>query len=660
MQLQKFLFILILCSPFVASGQVDKVDSLKALLKESKKDIGRVRILNELSNSIFATAPGEAISYGTQAKKLAFELKDSVGLAYALKNIGLGYYIHGNYIEVSINWEESLAIFEALHDDLGSANLLSNLGVVYSDQGDDAKAIEYYLRSLRLSEKVGDSLRIATALGNIGHVYAAKEATREKSLGYFMDALKIGESVSDPDIIGTSASNIGDVYFLKQQYDSALIYLEKSLNALVNTADASPTLNLIGKVYASIGNYDLAEYYQKQAIDISTSFNANFDLSEALLGLGNTYEQKGKYNQAISVYLKAQKIAVDVGANYILKDVYEGLANSYSSTSDFKNAFFYQKQFDVVKDSVYNTETDDKIKTLQFSYELDKKEDQIEILEQNAEIESLKAKRQEITIYSGIVMVFLLAVLGLGLFQRFKYVQRTNKIIENEKDRSENLLLNILPESIARELKEKGSAISRDYERVSILFTDFKSFTQLSAKLSAQVLVAEINECFKAFDAIMDKYRIEKIKTIGDAYMAAGGLPLPFADSAKNTVLAALEMQNFIEQRKQKNDSLGLPAFEMRAGIHTGHVVAGIVGVKKFQYDIWGDAVNTASRLESNGQVGKVNISKSTYELIKDDKAFVFESRGKVDTKGKGELEMYFAGRNEEFVLKIEKVLENQ
>jgi class 3 adenylate cyclase len=217
------------------------------------------------------------------------------------------------------------------------------------------------------------------------------------------------------------------------------------------------------------------------------------------------------------------------------------------------------------------------------------------------------------------------------------FIRKSKAEISKEKDRAENLLLNILPEEVARELKEKGKATARKYEKVSILFTDFKEFTQVASNLSPETLVGELNKFFMVFDAVCDKYKIEKIKTIGDAYMAAGGLPLPLDISVKNTVLAALEMTRFVAERKETPK-----LFEMRAGIHTGPVVAGIVGVRKFQYDVWGDTVNIASRMESAGEPGRVNISKTTYDLIRDDPDFTFEYRGCIEAKGKGKVEMYF------------------
>ena len=211
-----------------------------------------------------------------------------------------------------------------------------------------------------------------------------------------------------------------------------------------------------------------------------------------------------------------------------------------------------------------------------------------------------------------------------------------------EKERSDELLLNILPAEVAEELKATGAAKARHFEQASVLFTDFKGFTGMSAYLGADVLLHELNACFEAFDDIITRHGIEKIKTIGDAYMCAGGLPDPNTSSPIAVVQAALEMQAFMAERKKRHDAIGQPVFEMRVGIHTGPVVAGIVGVKKFQYDIWGDTVNTASRMESNGEVGRVNISETTYEIVKNEPGLTFTPRGKIDVKGKGEMEMYF------------------
>ena len=223
-----------------------------------------------------------------------------------------------------------------------------------------------------------------------------------------------------------------------------------------------------------------------------------------------------------------------------------------------------------------------------------------------------------------------------------KTVEERTKEVVAEKKKSDDLLLNILPAEIAEELKQKGSAEAREFDMVSMLFTDFKDFTQASEHMSAKELVTKINYCYEAFDQIMQKYEIEKIKTIGDSYMAAGGLPVPSNQSVRNTVMAALEMQEFIVKLHQEYESSGQYAFDMRVGIHTGPVVAGIVGVKKFQYDLWGDTVNTASRMESHGKIGRVNISENTYSFVKDDPTFVFEKRDGIEVKGKGTLDMYF------------------
>ena len=244
---------------------------------------------------------------------------------------------------------------------------------------------------------------------------------------------------------------------------------------------------------------------------------------------------------------------------------------------------------------------------------------------------------------NALIVSSALLLAGAGaLYSRMNYIRRSRRTIAQEKAQSEKLLLNILPKEIAEELKKNGEATPRKFENVSILFTDFQEFTRIASAMSPEILVAELNDCFRMFDLICANYGIEKIKTVGDSFMAAGGLPVYTSDSTRNTVLAAIEMNDFMLKRQAECEVKGTPCFAMRSGIHTGTVVAGIVGLHKWQYDVWGDTVNTASRIEQAGIPGKVNISKSTFELIKNDEQFTFEHRGELMVKGKGSTEMYF------------------
>jgi adenylate cyclase len=217
-----------------------------------------------------------------------------------------------------------------------------------------------------------------------------------------------------------------------------------------------------------------------------------------------------------------------------------------------------------------------------------------------------------------------------------KQVDERTFELQKEKQKTENLLLNILPHEVAEELKENGSSEAKYYDEVTVLFTDFVNFTQSSEKMGAEKMLVELNECFTAFDMIMEKHGLEKIKTIGDAYLAVCGLPIKNENHAYQTVLVALDIIEFIEGRKKTHPE----ALDIRIGINSGSLIAGIVGVKKFAYDIWGDTVNTAARMEQNSKKGKINISESTYQLVKD--KVHCEYRGKINTKGKGDMDMYF------------------
>jgi class 3 adenylate cyclase len=297
---------------------------------------------------------------------------------------------------------------------------------------------------------------------------------------------------------------------------------------------------------------------------------------------------------------------------------------------DTLQSFRYLEEYHIIQDSISLMDKRARTATYEIEKQTHQKEDEI------VQLETQKTTQRNYYLVSGAFLLLLV----IGSIGRLRYISRTKKILNAEKKKSEELLLNILPYETAEELKRDGSAKAKRYEEVTVMFTDFKNFTQASEQMSAEDLVKILHFYFSEFDRIISSYNIEKIKIIGDSYMCAGGLPVVNESHAFDAVSAALELQTFMEKQKQEKVSRDELFFELRIGIHTGHVVAGIVGTTKFAYDIWGDTVNTASRMESSGEPGKVNISGATYERIKD--RFTCSHRGKVTAKNIGEVDMYF------------------
>lgn len=637
-----FLFLGFFLITTIAFSQQHQIDSLLIVLSKSQEDTNKVNTLNTLSDLVYRTDPIKAIIFGKEATKLAELLDYQKGLAFALKNIGLGYFVQSNYVEASIFWEQSLKIFESIQDETAAANVLSNMGSAYTYMGDDAKAIDYLLRSLKVAEKIGDSLRMATCLMNIGGIYSYIPETIDKALPYYQRALTISESINYSDGIGFSLSDLGDYYFQKELYDSALFYFERSLNYR-GSIDMAASLNNIGKIHAVQGDFQSAIKYQKEALDIAEKIDGKLEMAQIFLGLANTYQKQGNIKFAIDHFEKAKKIAEEIELNYELKDAFEGLSSIYAELSDYQNAFKFQSLLRETEKSIYNIETDDKIKNLQFSFQLEKKEDEIEKLEQKSEIEQLRTKRQKLVKNISLAGGGVILVITFILYRSYKHKVMTNKLLDQQNEEIESLLLNILPAEIAKELQKDGYATPRYYDRASVLFTDFKGFTKIAEGLKPHELIAELNSFFNAFDDIVEKYKLEKIKTIGDAYMCAGGIPTVNETHPTRIVMAGLEMQEHVRMKNEQRTKQGIQTWELRVGIHTGPIVAGVVGKKKYAYDIWGDTVNIASRMESNGEVGKVNVSAATYELVKDQ--FVCTYRGKIEAKNKGLIDMYFIGK---------------
>lgn len=237
-------------------------------------------------------------------------------------------------------------------------------------------------------------------------------------------------------------------------------------------------------------------------------------------------------------------------------------------------------------------------------------------------------------------LTLLILFFILITYQFVKAVNSAEDRLAVEHAKSEKLLLNILPREVANELKQEGTSKPRHFPSATVCFTDFEGFTKIAETLQPEGLVAELDRCFSYFDNLMDRHNLEKLKTIGDSYMFAGGIPQSNATHAVDCVMAALEIQAFMNQMKEIKAAQNLPYWQLRLGIHSGDLVAGVIGERKFAYDVWSDTVNTASRCESSGVSGKINISGVTFELVKD--FFACEYRGAVPAKNKGQIDMYF------------------
>ncbi len=653
---------MILLSFLSVFSQNARIDSLKTIIETKERDTAMVSTLNTLSSELIGIGEAsKSLIYSAKANELATKLDYTKGKAYALKWLGIGEFYQGNFTEVDKYLNESLENFEVLHDSTGIANILNNLGTVLYSQGRNAQALEYYLRSLRIAEKLKNPLRIASALVNVAAVYAEDIKDYDKTMSYYEQAIPYLKILDDTGISKAVLLGIGQQYYkkglvedekgnyknAKENYENALKKFEEALPVTENSFHYAENLTHLGQTLFKLRNIDKALEYLDKAHSVAIKNDQQYEIVKVLIEKGDIYK-KTNSDKAITIYKEAESMAKKMKLTYELKDIFEGISKSYINNGDFKNGYEYQTKFLSQKDSIFNLETDDKIRGLQYNFDLQKKEDQIGLLEKEAVILELNEKRQKIVKYISFGLVGFILVIAIGLLNRYKYVRKTNRIIEEEKGRSEKLLLNILPEETALELKQYGKVRAKQFKSVTVLFTDFKGFTQYSENLSPEDLVETIGFYFSKFDEIIDKYGLEKIKTIGDAYMCAGGLPFPTKDHAQKMIMAAFEIAQFVDETK-KNVDISNMTFDIRIGMNTGPVVAGVVGIKKFAYDIWGDTVNVASRMESMSEPGRINISENTYNLVKND--FDCKYRGEIEAKNRGKLKMYYVNGTKQKVI---------
>ena len=601
------------------------------------------------------------------------KIKNKKGVAEFLLMIGQAYYAKYNFPKALEYYFIALKKFEEAGDIKDKGSAFSAIGSIYMEIS-DPQALKYLKDAVDISENHKDEGTYASDLVNLGDAYFTEKHYAEayqcfnKSLGIFEKNKRYGRVVALTDI--------------------AIIYEEAPDSVLIQIG-VDPAMR-----------YDKALTNFQKAMAISRELNDTKGVMKSMQDIGGAYIYKKEYTQAREYMNKARLLNEDKDLiderdiDVYLSEIFEGL-------KIYDSAYIYYKQYIIMRDSIVNADNKKEILRKEMNYVFSKKEDSLhlqqaltdgklkqqELLarqrEQELELKqasldlsnqqkesqhlaflktqselskekilqstSAKLHHAEINLKDKEIAsqktqrlyyiggIGLMLILSFFIYQNFRNQRKANRIIKAEKQKSDDLLLNILPAEVAEEIKQTGAAKAKNYSDITVLFTDFVNFTGLSEQLTAEQIVNEIDECFKAFDAIIGKYKIEKIKTIGDSYMAAAGLPTADAQHAINTIKAAQEMGNYI---KCKAPLAFGQKLEMRIGINSGSVVAGIVGVKKFAYDIWGDTVNIAACLEQHGEAGRINISSNTYEMAKGQ--FQCEYRGKIQVKNNRELDMYF------------------
>ncbi len=515
-------------------------------------------------------------------------------------------------------------------------------------KSDFTQALESYFKAARSAVKDNNHRNLGLAHISIADVYSIT-SNHENAVKYYTSGLDLLKQENDLENYANGLLNLGDAYFNEKDYDLAMeCFMESGLLfRKINSLEGHAfVLGNMGMVYAEQGKDDLAEANINEAIHLLEDLQLHYPISVYLIYMSDIYAAKSNRSAALAYANRSLKLATKYGLKEQISDANLQLSLLYEQQGGYKKSLQHFKAHVTFKDSVANIEKVQKMGDLRTAFEVSKKQTEVDLLTQQQKVQNIQVallnqqnkNRQHLAIAT-IIALFLILMIAFGLYRRNKYITKTKIIIEEEKQRSENLLLNILPEETAYELKTKGKVEAKRFNSVTVLFTDFKSFTSYSEKLTPEKLVKSVDYYFSGFDRIIEKYELEKIKTVGDSYMCAGGLPFPTPDHAIKMTLAAFEILQFTEATKQLNHP-AIAHFDIRIGINTGPVVAGVVGTKKFAYDIWGDTVNVASRMESNSIPGKINIAENTYQLIK--AAFDCEYRGEIDVKNKGQLHMYF------------------
>jgi len=634
-----FVAIAIITTPLQSQNREQaKLELLNEKLKTAVEDTNKVTLLNLMSFQYNSIDPELGIKYGKQSLELAEKLNWQTGIAKSYNSIGGNLYALGNFEEALNYFKKALKLNEERKDKQGIAKNLSNIGNIYYNLSNYSIALNYYQKALKIDIEIGEKEGEADNNGNIGNIYS--DLTNYKSaLKYYSKALKIHEQINNRRGIATILGNMGTAYLDSKQYDKALTNFSKALELwelFGNKFGIATNLGNIANTYNYLSDYQLAITNYEKALAINEEIGNKFGSAAIMGNMGGLYynltrdtvisklKEKNstilldkEYNieRSIKYSEKATELAELIGSKDMLREFYGYLEKAYALKGDFKMAHTFQKKWIELRDSIFSVQKTKEIAKLEATKqgELNEKEIKLRDLEL-----SRKSNEQYVLIlgFGGAAIMLLLV-----FFERRK---------------SEKLLLNILPAKIAKRLKNNEKRIADRFENTAIIFLDIVGFTSFSKDTDPVKVVSVLNEIFTKFDSLTKKYGLEKIKTIGDCYMAAAGLPEPHPHPILSTAKFALDAQRLMRDYTTKEGH----KLNFRIGIDAGPVVAGVIGERKFSYDLWGDAVNTASRMESTGLPNEIQVTENFAKSLAGYN-ITCEERGEINIKGKGLIKTY-------------------
>jgi tetratricopeptide (TPR) repeat protein len=543
-RMKRLIFILLVTASGITLEAQTNLDSLLAIWNDPEQsDSLRVRAYrNYIWNGFVYSQPDSAFRMAEEL--LAFGINKNYLKAQSLayETQGVSWYVKSDYPKALDYFTRKLEIDKQISYQKGIAATLNNIGLIYSKQGAYLKALDNYTKSLQIEEQIGNQSGIALSLNNIGIIYN-NLGDFENAFNYYNKSLMIKEQIGDLKGAAASLNNIGIIFQDQGDFPKALEYHFKSLKIKQEIGDRfgiAPSLTNIGTVYLNLGDFDKALDYHTQSLKIKEEIGDQIGITQSLNYIGIVYHKLGNYPNALEYCHRSYELALTLGALEYQRNSCSCLYDTYKAMGNGIKALEYHELLIVIKDSLDAEETAKRLQQMEFQKAMlqdsIKKADEARIIQEAHKKEVRRKNRSKnVFLASGVIMVFVV----LGLWRGLHFVRRSRKEIASEKEKSDTLLLNILPKEIADELKQTGEAKPRKYEQVSILFTDFVDFTRISEKMTPDELVTEINACYKTFDRIIEKRGIEKIKTIGDAYMAADGFIKEKSLSAQSVALSS-------------------------------------------------------------------------------------------------------------------------